>query len=47
MRYVHLAVVGWLLSGSAAVAPADEPPGKDQPKEGTRVSAEDVDRLIL
>src|SRR5690242_1040717 len=47
MRYVPLAIAGWLLSGLAAAAPADEPPGKDQPKEGAKVSAEEIDRLIM
>jgi WD40 repeat protein len=43
MRYFHLAVAAWLVSGWAATSAADEPPGKEQPK----VSAEAIDRLIV
>src|SRR5438128_925419 len=43
MRYYHLAVAGWVLSGVLAASLADEPPAKEQPK----VSAEAIDRLIL
>jgi len=47
MRLVHLAVAGWLLSGLAAVCTADEPPGQAPSKEAPKVSAADLDRLIL
>src|SRR2546421_9281748 len=47
MRYFHVAVAGWLLTGLVAASPADEPPGKAQPQPGAKVTAEEIDRLIL
>jgi WD40 repeat protein len=43
MHYFQLAVAGWLLTGLATAAPAD----KDQPKDGPKVSVEQIDRLIV
>jgi len=42
MRCILLALSAWLLTGLATASP-DEPPAKDPPK----ISAEDIDRLIL
>lgn len=47
MRYFHLALAGWLLSGLAAASPVEEPPGKEKPKHSPKVSAEEIDRLII
>jgi WD40 repeat protein len=47
MRAIHLVIAGWLLLGLAAVSLAEETPGKDKPKDGVKVSAADIDRLIL
>src|SRR5947208_3291016 len=44
MRYIQLAVAGWLLFGLTAAARTDEPAGKGQP---ANVSAAEIDRLIL
>jgi WD40 repeat protein len=45
MRSFYLGLVGCFLF--AAASPADEPAGKDQPKDGPKVSAEQIDRLIV
>ncbi len=47
MRFVQLAVAGWVLLCPAVVLHADEPTGQDQPKAGAKVTAEEIDRLIL
>src|SRR5262245_32761170 len=47
MRSFHVAAAGWLLTGLVAASPADEPPAKAQPQPGAKVSAEEIDRLIL
>lgn len=46
MRFFHCALAWWLLSGLAASSPADEQPGKDQPKEGAKASSEEINRLV-
>lgn len=47
MRTIPLAVAACVLSGAAAGFPADEPPGKGQPGEPTKMTAAELDRLIL
>ena len=47
MRYVYVTVLGLLLSWTPGVSWADEPPGKDLPKEGKKVSADEIDRFIM
>jgi WD40 repeat protein len=47
MRYVYVTVLGLLLSWTPSVSWADEPPGKDLPKEGKKVSADEIDRFIM
>jgi WD40 repeat protein len=46
MRSVPFAIAFLLLSGLAAVAPADAQPGKDQPRDGKKASREEINRLV-
>src|SRR5438552_14754375 len=43
MRFLHLSLAAALLTGLAALSPADEQAGKDQPK---KVSEADIERLV-
>jgi WD40 repeat protein len=47
MRYLHIALAGWLLSGFVGASQVDEPPRKEPPKDAVKISAEELDRLIM
>jgi WD40 repeat protein len=46
MLFIHFALALLLLSGLPAFSPADGQPSKDQPKEGTKASSEEINRLV-
>jgi WD40 repeat protein len=46
MHVFHVAFALCLLAGWTVVSLAEQPPGKDQAKDGKKVSSEEIDRLV-